>query len=242
LFFALLIGLPVAHYFFSIQPTCFDGLQNQGETAVDEGGPCLKLDPNRLSPSATLWARSFKVRDGNYTAVAYVVNPNSNAGVTQVNYKFGLYDSDNVLVAERDGTTFIMPGGITPVLEANIDTGSRVAVHTYFQITDKNLDWQRVTSPAAAITITNRQVSSDSDGTPRISATVQNTSYASLHDVHFVAVVFDPNGNAIAGSGTAVSSLNPNDPQQITFTWPQAFGATVGRVDITALLPPQQSH
>ncbi len=237
LFFAILIGLPLVHYVFSIQPTCFDGIQNQGETAVDEGGPCLKLDPNQLSPSATLWARAFEVRTGNYTAIAYIVNPNANAAVAQVHYTFGLYDSDNVLVAQRSGTTFLMPGGITPVLEAGIDTGNRVAVHTYFQITDTTLDWERMGNPASVIVVTNRQVS-DTDTTPRITATVQNTSYAPLTDVHFVAVVFDPSGNAIAGSGTAIASLDPNTPQQITFTWPQPFGATVGRVDITALLPP----
>lgn len=246
LFFALLIGIPILHYIFTIPQTCFDGIQNQGETSVDEGGPCLKLDPTHLSPWATLWARSFKVRDGSYTSVAYILNPNPTAGVAHVHYHFGLYDSGNVLVAEREGDTFIVPGGITPVLETGISTGNRIAVHTQFQLADlpaqagEQLVWDRTTNPASSIRINNQQVS-DVDTMPRISARVENVGFAALHNISFVAVVFDPYGNAIAASGTALSDLVPSSPTQITFTWPQPFSTSVGRIDITPLLPPQEA-
>jgi len=46
---------------------------------------------------------------------AYIENPNDGAACASVAYHLGLYDSENVIVAERTGTTFIMPGGITPV-------------------------------------------------------------------------------------------------------------------------------
>ncbi len=240
LFFGLLIGIPVAKYFLSIQPTCFDGSQNQGETAVDAGGPCLTLDPTHLSPSAALWARAFKVRDGSYTAVAYIINPNTAAGVAQVRYRFMLYDSGNILVADAEGTTFIMPGGITPVLVAGISTGNRIAVHTQFQIIDEPLQWERMTEPASVIKLSNQQVST-TDTIPRITAIAQNNSFATLHDTSFIAVAFDPYGNAMAASRTAIADLEPNTPTQITFTWPQPFPGTVGRIDITALLPPVQA-
>jgi hypothetical protein len=240
LFMFIVVTVPISYVLLSHHATCFDGIQNGGETAVDEGGPCLKLDPAKLSPASVLWARSFVLRDtdqgAQYSAVAYIVNPNPGAGVAAAHYHFGLYDSDNVLVAERDGTTFIMPQGTTPVIETGIDTGHRVAVHTYFTLTDPVLDWERMTSPAASISISNRQV--DTSGMPRISAVAQNTSFSPLPNPRFIAVVFDPEGNAIAASATALSGLAPSASQQITFTWPAAFPATPGRVDITALLPP----
>lgn len=240
IFFTLLIGIPLVNYFLSIKPTCFDGKRNQGETAVDKGGPCLILDEHALSPWATLWARSFKVRDGTYTAVAYVVNPNSGAGVAQARYHFGLYDSGNVLIAEREGTMFIMPGSITPVLETGISTGYRVAVHTYFDITDDQLRWERMTNPATAIKLSNQEVGS-TDTTPRITARVENTLFSTLRNPSFIAVAFDPYGNAIAASGTSLPYLQPGTPTQITFTWPQAFPGSVGRVDIIPLLAPQEA-
>lgn len=246
-FFALLIGIPLLYYVFSIPETCSDGIRNQGETAVDEGGPCLNLDPESLSPAATLWVRSFKVRDGSYTSVAYVQNPNPAAGVASAHYRFGLYDSANVLVAEREGDTFIMPGGVTPVLFAGIDTGNRNVVRTYFQLTDlpagqagDKLAWKRMTNPASTIRISNQQIS-DTNTVPRITARVENVGFAPLHNISFVAVAFDPYGNAIAASGTALPDLVSATPTQITFTWPQPFLASVGRVDITALMPPKEA-
>ncbi len=238
LFFALLIGIPITNYILSIEPTCFDGAQNQDETAIDQGGPCLALDPLSLSPSATLWARSFKVRDGSYTAVAYIANPNLNAGATDVHYHVALYDSDNILVAERDGTTFIMPGGgITPVLITGLETGNRVAVHTIFQITERVIAWKRMMNPAAVLKIRDQKVS-DTTTVPRITARVDNTSFAPLYNIVFVAVAFDPFGNSIAASRTALLELGPNSSSDITFTWPQPFSGKVGRVDIIPLLPP----
>ena len=240
LFFLIIISIPVAKYFLSIKPTCFDGRQDGGETAVDEGGPCVKLNPADLSPLSTLWARAFQVRDGSYTAVAYLENPNQGAGVAQVDYQFSLYDAANIEIAEQDGTAAVLPGGITPILETGIDTGNRVAVHTYFKITDDNLDWEAMTSPASAVAISNQTVS-NTDSMPRITALATNTSFASFYNVRYVVVVFDPSGNAIAASQTLSQELDPSTPQQITFTWPAAFGASVGRIDIIPLLAPQQA-
>lgn len=237
LFFAALIAFPVLHYFFSLKPTCFDGKQDQGETAVDEGGPCVKLNPADLSPANTLWARSFKVRDGSYTSVAYVTNANQDAGILSAGYRFTLYDQDNVLIAEREGTTFVLPGGITPVVEIGIDTGNRAVVHTNFQLTDATPDWERVVSPALDVHISNQET--DTSGPmPRVSAVVENTSFASMRDASFAAVVFDQYGNAMAASKTAVPSLDPSVAEHITLTWPGPFAGSVGRVDIVPLIPP----
>src|ERR1700683_2811708 len=114
LFFAVIIGVPLAYKIATIPPSCQPPfLADQGPGSVP-GGPCLILNDSYLQPSAVLWARAFQVRDGSYNAVAYIQNPNANAGVISANYQFSLYDSENVLIAERSGTTYIMPGGITP--------------------------------------------------------------------------------------------------------------------------------
>ena len=118
-FLVLLAGIPLLKFSYHA-PTCTDGVQNQGETAADKGGPCPVLDGRALSPASILWSRSFTVRDGLYSSVAYVQNDNAQAGVRLVSYRFGLYDGKNVLIAERAGQMFIMPASITPVYEFNI--------------------------------------------------------------------------------------------------------------------------
>jgi hypothetical protein len=237
LFFLIIIGGPIAYKILSIPATCFDGKQNQGETAKDKGGPCVLLDERYLQPQSIAWARSFRVRDGSYNAVAYIRNPNVSAGVESVPYHFSLYDAQNILVAERMGTTYIMPGGITPVIETGIPTGNRSAVHTYFEFTD-SLAWKQMKNISSAITISNMTVT-NMESEPRVSAVARNTSVETLHNVSFVAVVFDPSGNAFQTSSTIVDTLPPDASTPITFTWPDSFPAVVGHVDIIPIVAPK---
>ena len=237
-FLALVFGVPIYSQFYKTA-SCSDGKQNQGETAPDKGGPCILLDERALAPASILWARSFSVRPGIYSAVAYIENPNENAGVRAehaVQYRFGMYDSRNILVAERTGTTFVMPGGITPVFETNIDAGNRTIAHTYFEFTEP-LIWERLNDGAKAITINNREVLTP-DSQPRVTATAENTSVTSVSNIAFVVVVFDPGGTARSVSETTSPRLSPGEKQQITFTWPEPFRVKVGRVDIITVLSP----
>ncbi len=199
LFFVLIIGVPLAYHFLSIAPTCFDGKQNGGETDVDRGGPCGLLDTRYVQEAAILWARSFKVRDGSYTAVASVQNSNTDAGVVDAHYKFSLYDAQNILVAERDGETFIMPGAVTPILESRIDTGNRAVAHTYFEFTT-SLVWERMSNTATALSIDGKQLS-QTDTVPTLSAQAHNISVADVLNPGFVAIIYDGNGNAFAVCG-----------------------------------------
>lgn len=236
IFVSLIVSVP-AILILHRPPTCFDGIQNQTETAPDRGGPCLLLDDTRLTPHAILWARAFKIREGLYDAAAYVVNPNDVAGVAKVRYRLGLYDKDNVLVAERVGTTFLMPDGVTPIFEGGIDTGHRDVTHAKFFFLEP-LVWQRMRSVASDVSV-HHDVPTDTGSTPRLSADVQNTSVADLTDLSFVAVIFDPEGNAFASSATAVQRLNADEQKTIVFTWPAPFTKAIGRVDIIPVHAPQ---
>ena len=237
LFLAIVIGGPIAYKILSIKETCFDGKQNQTESAVDKGGPCVLLDERTLAPYGVMWARSFPLREGFYTAVAYISNPNPEAGVRVAHYRLGLYDSQNVLVAEKKGTTFIMPGCITPILEGPIETGNREVVHTYLEITDEDLVWERMTNPAEEIKVSNQQITESPVG-PRIDARATNVGLDVRRNISFIVTILDPAGNAFSASRTALPSLAPDASVGINFTWPLPFAAPIGRIDIIPLLPP----
>ncbi len=236
LFFLITVGGPIAYYILSVPPTCSDGIQNQKETAVDEGGPCRALDEHSLQQEILLWARSFHVRDGSYNAIAFVQNPNTNAGVRAVQYQFGLYDERNILIAERNGTTVLMPGQVTPIFEGAIDTGNRIVSHTYFDFTEP-LKWERLYDTSGAISINNVQIA-DVSTQPRVTANVTNTSVAEMTNLTFLVAVYDPAGNAFAASQTAIESITPGETQRLIFTWPDTFNITVGRIQIVPLTVP----
>lgn len=240
LFFTVLIGGPLTYWYFSIPPTCSDGKRNQGETAVDRGGPCPLLDDQSLNPTGLLWTRSFKVREGAYSAVAYIQNQNADAGVRSVRYRFRLYDERNILVTDRVGSTYIMPGSVTAVYEGNIETGSRIVSHTYFEFLEPP-NWEKMQDSSVVLEVKETAMS-DVTTMPRLTATVRNTSVRELRDIKLVAIISDPAGNAFAASQTALPLLAPGEVQKITFTWPSAFNVTVGRVAVVPLSPPKPAY
>ena len=234
-FFSVAIGGPLLFWWIaSIPPACAIGTMRPSGFS---NGSCSELDARYLQPTAVKWARSFKVRDGSYSSVAYIENPNPSAGVLRARYHMGLYDSGNILLAEREGETFIMPGGITPILETGIYTGNRSVVHTYFELTDPSLIWKQAESPAEKIKIGNQSVSTF-DSTPRIEATARSVSLDTIRNISFVTVLFDVAGNAFAASGTALPELTPGASAPISFSWPAPFTTAVGRIDIIPLLAP----
>jgi hypothetical protein len=236
IFLAIVVGGPVAYHFLTIPATCHDGIQNQGETGIDEGGPCLVLNANDLQPQGVLWTRTFLVRPGVADAIAYIDNPNQGAGVLQVPYELDVYDDKNSLIQDLSGQAFIMPQGVTPVFVGNIPTGNRIPRYAQFKFTGP-LTWERVLDPASAVKITNIQQSSSASSS-QVSARATNASVTDIPDVTFVATVFDPGGNAIATSQTALRSLPAGQSQQIYFTWPSAFSSAIGNIDVIPLTEP----
>jgi hypothetical protein len=186
-----------------------------------------------------MWTRTFKVRDGAYSAVSYMQNPNDHAGIDNIGYTFSLYDSQNVLVAERAGEMFVMPGGITPVYVPDIDTGNRIATHAFFKFNSKGI-WRNYEDASKGIKITERTLT-DETTAPRLQAIVTNTDTLPRYNLKFVAVIFDTAGNAFAASATKLDKLAPGVETQITFTWPSAFMLQVGRVDVIAVVPPKKA-
>lgn len=245
-FFTVLLGVPAAYSYLSIPETCHDGLMNRDETAPDRGGPCLLMDEQRLAPSAIVWTRAFRVRQSvvgtstqsgaRYNAVAYVENPNELAGVMIAPYRFSLYDSENVLVAEREGVGFISPGGVTPIFEGNIDTGNRVVLRTQFTFTS-DVSWARTFRTTDGVTVSNIRTN-DLDTTPRIQATITNASAATVLDTEFVIVVFDRGDNAFAGSATRLDRIDSGETQEVVFTWPDPFPSVVGKIEILPVRTP----
>ncbi len=236
LFFLIVVGGPVAYWYFSVPATCTDGVQNQDETAIDRGGPCPLLDDRTIQPHATLWTRSFRVRDGSYNAAVYIQNPNKDAGVRKARYRFGLYDARNILVAEREGTTFIMPGAITPILESRIDTGNRIVSRTYFEFVEPFV-WERMKNIALSVTVNNKEIS-NTEALPKLSANVENSSVADILNPSFVAVLFNPAGNAFAISATTLERLPAGASSPVVFSWPDPFAVQIGRIDIIPLVAP----
>lgn len=245
--FLLIVGsltlIPLVRYLYE-PGNCSDGKMNNGETAIDKGapdGPCRLLDERTLLPTTIVWSRAMPVRmpgaeQGSFSAVAYVENPNTNAGVMEAPYIFRLYDENNVLVAEVEGVTPIIPGNVTPVFVGGINTGFRKATRAFFEFTAP-LVWHRLYDATEPITVPTKEIV-DANTEPRLNAVIRNGSVVDLKDTQFVAIVFDTAGNAFAGSATEVQFLERGKQQDVAFTWQDPFPYLPGRIDVLPIMKP----
>lgn len=222
-FFVVIIFVVVPFFIFIYKaPTCFDGVKNGEETGVDCGGACKLLCTAQIAEPISRWdPRVFAVGNGAYSVLAYFENPNAAAEVTKAPYSFKLYDAQGVFITERTGFTFIPRGVKFAVFEPNINTGERVPTRATFEFTAP-LTWVRNTAASPNLSLTNKALLYAST-TPRVEASITNTTLDRVKNVDLISIVYDGAGNAIGASRTYLEALEAEAKQNIVFTWPAPF-------------------
>lgn len=231
-FFSLLLILVVtAVYFnyFHASASCFDGDMNGGESGVDCGGDCARICEFEVIAPSVQWARSFKINEGQYNAVAYVENRNSTAATRELRYTFSLYDNQG-LITERTGTTILPPDSVYPIFEGRIFTGDRIPTRTLLDIEMPEV-WLPASHGRDQFTIVSRTLS-ETDLRPRLSAVVRNNSLEEAKEVEVIATIFDRERNALTSSRTIVENFAPRSETDIVFTWPLPIAKTVRSCEI----------
>ncbi len=219
-----IVGGFLAVPFFSQTPTCFDGRVNGNELGIDCGGDCALQCTQYTQDINITWQRSYQIVPGFYNAVAYLENQNFQAGTAQVSYKFRLYDKDRLLIAERDGITFLEPNRALVVFEQQIPVGNSVPVYTTFDFTESVLFYK--TDPRyqdLVISVTNQMLDTK-DIKPRFSATLKNTSdIYSISEIDVYVVLYDDEDNAIQVGKTRLEALTPRQEKNIFIVWQNQF-------------------
>lgn len=228
LLFFLIFGLLITYSRFNKPPTCTDGKQNGSETGVDCGGLCQLACVSQVDPISILWSRAFRVIPGRYNAIAYIENHNKSAAVQAIKYKFRFADKDNIYIGKREGSAFVPPAGRFAIFEPAIDVGNSIPVYTTFEFTEEPR-WSQVSQRKLnqlKILVSNIQLEGEKT-TPRLSATIKNSSLFVIPDVTVVAILYDSSGNAVSISRTYLDKLDGEESAEINFTWPEPIAGQV---------------
>lgn len=119
IFIGLIAGILILIFLaFRATPSCRDRRQNQGETGVDCGGPCLDCAISKLQPLKTYPARHFIYEDNSFDLIGEIENPNGGYGVVELEYQFIIRGSGGE-VAQVNGTSFILPTERKYILNLN---------------------------------------------------------------------------------------------------------------------------
>jgi hypothetical protein len=242
--FLLLCASPFIYSYLATPPTCFDGLQNQGEEEVDKGGPCTVRAESTVLPVTVRFAKAFQTDPGVYSVIGYVENPNRDVGLRDAEYEFVLYDATGIFVAQRKGRVFIPPQAVVPVFEAKIGTGNQAPVRTDLTFTPTST-WQKMERRVDDLKIGEakqegvvrtqckvNEFDCTEDTYPRVRASITNMGLETFTNLPVTAVVFDAAGNAIAASRTRLERLAPRQSSELVYTWNIPFATEVSRVDI----------
>ena len=219
------VGLPTFFAFYKA-PTCFDGIQNQGEEGIDCGGPCTKLCQAGFAMPQELWATSSQVVSGVYNLLAYAANPNPGVAAPAVSYDFKIYDGSGILIGERAGETSVPSNTNFAIFEPTITTGARMPAKTFFQFTSAP-QWQNAaTSSDVSVISSNLTVAST---TSRLDVSVSNSSINAKNNVGIIAILYDISGDVIAFSRSVIPTIASGNSAQVSFTWPYSISTTVAR-------------
>lgn len=214
---AVIVVLALWKAFFVHTPLCTDGIRNGSETGVDCGGSCSLICADVARDPVILWRLPFKTGVSTYTVVAYLRNPNANAGAKSVPYSFSLFDDQNILIAQTNGTIDLPPVQIIPIVDTNINVGTRVVSHVEFAFGEKPV-WHTI--PASALPSLRASAPVPNDNYSRVSTTIFNDSVTEVRNTTVAVIVFSADGTALAASKSFVNRIPGKSSQSVVFTWP----------------------
>jgi Mg-chelatase subunit ChlD len=226
---AALVATPIYFLYFVHEPTCFDGMMNGLERGIDCGGACQLVCAADVIPLTAVWAESFKIVEGQYNAVAYVENRNTDVGSPALSYTFRLYD-DAGLITERSGTTVLPPNGIYPIFEGRVQTGDRVPTRTTIEF-GTDTEWREGEVGRDQFVLAERELVG-ADSQPRLIAQLTNNSLDIAKDVEVVAVIFNSQKQPLTASRTFLEEFPGRSTQEVVLTWPEPIAKTVRSCEV----------
>src|SRR5690349_16932968 len=169
----LFIGVP-AFYFLYTPPTCTDGFQNGDEQDIDCGGSCVKLCQSAFLPPRVGWggAKFEKVADGLYNLAAYIVNQNVDGAAVNVPYKISLYDSEGILITERQGRMTLPAHRNALAFEPAVDVGKRTPAKAIFEFTNAP-EWFKSHDTLDGLSVVDKKYTEDG-GSSSLEVTLEN--------------------------------------------------------------------
>ncbi len=223
------------YWLFKPAPSCFDGVQNQGERGVDCGGPCLSCDELKLEDVEVLWLEAVIGQNGFYDLAARIRNPNQNYGTGELPYRFELFDDRNNLIGHYDGRTFILPNQTKYLVQIKVPSQGivkRVA------LAFGEIKWLKLSDyQPPQLVINNKEyhlLGNAGLGYGQARAVLINKSSFDYENVEVDILLFDKSDNLIALNRTEVNALLSDQERDFTVTWFKEIIGQVALVEIEA--------
>ncbi|TAK94852.1 hypothetical protein EPO05_05745 [Patescibacteria group bacterium] len=216
----------LVYYYTKPKPSCSDGKRNQNEENVDCGGVCgackkaIEAEPLKVEEQSVVYGGQ-----GRYDMVAKISNPNTQFGSPAFQYVVRLKGSDGSVLAERQGTGFILPTEAKYVVEVNFESP---VVPQSAEVTIESTTWQEFVEfrEKPVLSVHNRRFSLIGGGGPwysEVYGVLQNESMFDFNVVKVRVILRDASGNALAANVIEVRDVRSGEQRSFEFKWAYEF-------------------
>lgn len=234
------IGYGLIDYFFVVEATCFDNVQNGIEEGVDCGLlACGVACEPAILPLSIQFQKFIEVRPGDYDFVARIYNSNSLFGALRVKYELSFVYELDIAGGDKSfqkvGTFYILPGQTRYVIVQGIRGDSGLA-NVDLEILE--VEWEKVQSFENlnfSVQRKNYTVIDKNGIFSELEAVILNNSDFDFDKVEVGIILFDGNDNIIAINSTDIRTFLSRTERYFKVSWPIELPANAVRQDIEVL-------
>jgi len=213
LIFILIFGGAVyglVDWFFIIEPTCSDQIQNGEEEGIDCGTiACGVACEEAIKPLQVSDEKLFKMGTGDYDFVAKISNPNSSYGASEIRYSIALAG-----LGTRSGTTYILPGQTKYIVVTSLRTDTDISSAG---LKVDFVEWTKLDVPSGEVNfISSREQFANSV----FEGAVFNDSNYDFDTVDVSVILFDLSNSIIGVNRTEVRTLASKTERAYKMIWP----------------------
>jgi len=225
----------LVYYLSQPAPSCSDGVQNQSEEEIDCGGPCPPCQLVYIEDIEVLWAKAVVSQDDFYDLVAQIKNPNPNYGSGQVSYQFELYDSQDNLISQSTGSTFILPNQTKHLLQIKVASPRPIG---QIRLSFNEIEWQKIEDyqpPQLFIQQKEyRLLSSQELGFSQVRGILINKTNFDFDKISLDILLLDSSRQLLAVNATEIRALSSGQERDFVATWFKEITGQVTFVEIEA--------
>lgn len=214
-------------------PTCSDGIQNQGEEGIDCGSVCGVLCGAPLEALIVGEPEKFDAGD-DLDVLVEIKNPNTIFGAARVDWRLVVLDGTGQEVTSRRGFTYANPLE-TRFLIVTFPGLEAQGAGVQFEYEPAEVRWFGGRLPKTQVvdfSVLNEQFVTDEDGSVSYTADIRNDSTFDFDEVDVSVILLDVSGRRLGIGATIIRTLVAGQIRAVTVQWPFNIAGTPVRTQV----------
>ncbi len=213
------------------KPTCYDGIQNQGEAGIDCGGPCPLCDWQKQKDIEIIWQKIIPTRENFIDLAAKIKNPNQEFGAKILSYEFILYNNQNQVIKSIKGTSYASPQESKYIIEPKIETNEKV---NSIKLQINSIEWQELLNyQEPDLLVQNTQFNQVADQAVA-RGVVENRSNYDFNRIDVFVILFNENNKVIGAGKMNLKTILSGERREFKMMWPFELEEKVAKIDAIA--------